>query len=209
MTQKLTLPLEVGKKYVRRDGKVVTARFSHEDKPPICLYVGEQEVAEYDPMGVQHAWKSSGVIHDESSPHPNDIVADYVGQPAAAHPHAEAMMEYAKDAAVMTKPWENWEVQYQESDTVGWHACTDHPAWRTEYKYRRKQPKVTINGIECVTGVKEPVSDELYYVASLTRSEYYLTLRYTGAHKSYAERGLVHRTKEDAIAMAKAMLNFQ
>lgn len=208
MTQKLTLPLEVGKKYIRRDGKVVTVREPFPGKIGSCVYVGVENTAEKDTRGTLHAWKDSGLIYTKQSHHLHDIVADYI-EPATAHPYAEAMMEYAKDAATMTEPWKNWEIRYNQRNDTDWRNCVDHPAWNTGYQYRRKQPKVVINGTECTAGVKDPVFDELYYVASLTRSEYYLTLRYTGAHKSYAERGLVHRTKEDAIAMAKAMLNFQ
>lgn len=204
--QTLTLPLEVGKKYVRRDGKVVTVREPFPGKVTSCVYVGVENTAEKDTCGALHAWKNNGAIYTKQSQHQHDIIADYIEFAATAHPHAEAMMEYAKDAATMAEPWKNWE--YQNS-TGSWHELATHPSWRESLQYRRKQPKVIINGIECVAGVKEPVFDELYYVASITRAEYYWTVRYTGAYKSYVERGLVHLTREDAIAMAKAMLNFQ
>lgn len=207
MTQKLTLPLEVGKKYIRRDGKVVTVREPFPGKVASWVYVGEENTAEKDTDGHLHAWKNSGVIYTKQSQHQHDIVADYIE--TAAHPYAEAMMEYAKDAATMAEPWKNWEIRYNKRNDTDWRNCVDHPAWNTEYQYRRKQPKVVINGIECVAGVKEPVFDELYCVASITQRDYHWSVRYTGAHKSYADRGLLHRTKEDAIAMAKAMLNFQ
>jgi len=193
MTQKLTLPIEVGKKYVRRDGTVVTVTIGSD---PVIVGVG----------GGNSVWVENGKVwRDNRDTEPTDLIADYI-EPAAAHPHAEVMMEYAKDAATMAEPWENWEFHHP---VLGWRNLGGNPDWDIDHEYRRKKSKVTINGIECVAGVKEPVFDGLYYVASLTRSEYYLTLRYTGAHKSYAERGLVHRTKEDAIAMSKAMLNFQ
>ena len=196
MTQKLTLPIQVGKKYVSRIGKVIEiARINAN----IANSIDSSNAI----------WAQTGTVWLDGSVRRNeDLVEDYI-EPVTAHPHAEAMLEYAKDAAVMTKPWKNWEVQYRESDAVGWHDCIDHPAWTTGYNYRRKQPKVIINGIECVAGIKEPMSGGLYFVASITRSEYYWPLHYSDTYKIYVDRGLVHRTKEDAIAMAEAMLNFQ
>lgn len=195
MTQKLTLPIQVGKKYIRRDGQVVTTT------PGVGLKT----------VGVGNGnfvWEEHGKVWlNNQDTALVDLIADYI-EPAPAHPHAEAMMEYAKDAATMAEPWKNWEIRYNKSEGTGWHNCVDHPAWNIEYQYRRKQPKLTINGIECVAGVKEPVFDELYYVASITHHEYCLSIRYAEVYKTYTERGLVHRTKEEAIAMAKAMFNF-
>lgn len=201
MTQKLTLPIQVGKKYVRRDGKVITVKQGYEDKTSICVFVGEGEVHQ-DDEGEEHAWTKTGKIF-VTKDSPYDVVADYIE--GIAHPHAEAMMEYAKDAAKSVNPWLDWEYKHPGCD---WRDLRDHPVWGITYGYRRKQPKVVINGIECVAGVKDPVFDERYYVASITHRDYCWSVRYTGAYKSYADRGLVHSTKEDAIAMAKAMLNF-
>lgn len=192
MTQKLTLPIEVGKKYVRRDGKVVEiARINSNIANSI-----DGSNAVWAQTGT--VWMYGGAIRNE------DLVADYI-EPDA-HLHAEAMMEYAKDAAKMAEPWKNWEFYHP---LLGWRNLGANPDWDINRGYRRKQPKVTINGIECVAGVKEPVFDELYYVASITQAAFYFKVRYTGAYQLNVERGLVHRTKEDAIAMAKAMLNFQ
>lgn len=196
MTQKLTLPIQVGKKYVNRTGKVIEiARIS-------------SNIANSSD-GSNAVWAQTGTVGGYGSIVRNkDLVADYI-EPAAAHPHAEAMMEYAKDAAELYEPWKNWEIRYNKREGTDWHNCIDHPTWNIDYQYRRKQPKVTINGIECVAGVKEPVFDELYYVASITQAVFYVKVRYTGTYQLYAKHGLVHHTEEDAIAMAKAMLNFQ
>lgn len=56
------------------------------------------------------------------------------------HPHAELMLEYAKDAMETDKPWERWE--FKISENVGWQSFTEHcttgPSWDTNYEYRRK-----------------------------------------------------------------------
>lgn len=199
--QKLTLPLEIGKKYICRDGTVVLcdSKASIKNWAPGLVHIVTKE---HTAKGT--IWADTGLNGLGDRTYDNDVVADY--DEPVAHPHAEAMMEYAKDAAKSVTPWLNWEYKHPQAN---WRELRDHPIWEISYAYRRKQPKVIINGIECVAGVKEPVFDELYYVSSITRSEYYWTLRYTGAYKNYVDRGLVHRTKEDAIAMARAMLNFQ
>lgn len=199
---KLTLPLEIGKKYVRRDGEVITVREAGVGKTRDCVFVGKDlDDPDRDPSGETHVWIKTGSVYANRSM-PHDIVADYVG--TAAHPHAEVMMEYAKDAAIMAEPWKNWE--YCRNDK--WRNLDRHPRWIVDHVYRRRLPKVIINGIECVAGVKEPVFDELYYVASISNSDYFCRVRYTGAYKTYLDHGLIHRTREDAIKMAKALLNF-
>lgn len=197
--QKLTLPIVVGKKYVRRDGEVITAQ--QDDTHEATVEVG----------GGHLVWKENGkryrgCLADKLAV--IDLVSDYI-EPSTAHPHAEAMMEYARDAATMADPWKNWELRYSNEVHEKWHDCKSNPLWNSTYQYRRKQPKVTINGIECVAGVKEPEYGGLYYVSSVTRTEYTWAVNYRDCHREYVERGLLHSTAEDAIAMAKAMLNFK
>lgn len=53
------------------------------------------------------------------------------------HPHAELMLEYAKDAMETDKPWERWE--WRRSDGDEWRSsavCV--PTWSTNFQYRRK-----------------------------------------------------------------------
>lgn len=190
MTQKLTLPIQVGKKYIRRDGQVVTTTPG----------VGLKTVGVGDGNFV---WEEHGKVWlNNQDTAPADLIADYI-EPAA-HPHAEAMMEYAKDAAKNIAPWVNWE--YYIPGIQDWDNLHDHPAWDVDYKYRRKQPKVTINGIIVNKGVEEVEYLREYFVCSLTRPEKYFTTKHAGV---YLKRGIVHTVAEDAIAMAKAMLNFQ
>lgn len=53
-----------------------------------------------------------------------------------AHPHAELMALYAKDAAQTSEPWEQWEWFHSHSNK--WLQCNKHPCWQLGNKYRRK-----------------------------------------------------------------------
>lgn len=53
-----------------------------------------------------------------------------------AHPHAELMALYAKDATETDKPWERWEWFHSHSNK--WLQCSKHPSWQFSNKYRRK-----------------------------------------------------------------------
>ena len=44
--QKLTLPIQVGKKYIRRDGEVVVAKLPYKNKSAVCVFIGTGEVHE-------------------------------------------------------------------------------------------------------------------------------------------------------------------
>lgn len=191
--QKLTLPIVVGKKYVRRDGEVITAQ--QDDSFSDIAKVGDEHT-----VWKENGKRYRGCLSDQMTP--TDLVADYT-EPVIAHPHAEAMMEYAKDAASMAEPWKNWESKGKFGD---WLEVPRHPEWNVEREYRRKQPKVTTNGIIVNKGVDEVEYMREYFVCSLTRPEKFFTTKHAGV---YLKNGIVHATEEDAIAMAKAMLSFK
>lgn len=54
----------------------------------------------------------------------------------AAHPHAELMALYAKDAAETDKPWERWE--WFDPFLNQWSSLNSFPSWMPTLKYRRK-----------------------------------------------------------------------
>ena len=203
--QKLTLPLEVGKKYIRRDGEVVIAKLPYKNKSAACVFIGTGEVHE-DMRGVEHAWMDNGLIHGKRSANPRDLVADYVE--VTGHVHAELMAEYAKDAAKSTEPWKGWEITDSFEPTY-WISCTRNPGWDTEYNYRRKPKTVTINGIIVNKGLTEAKYDDKVFMTALNSPDKYIALRFEGKLRSNLERGLLHSTKEDAIAMADAILAFK
>ena len=123
-----------------------------------------------------------------------------------SHPHAASMLLYAQDAAETDKPWERWEFT---SNYAGFNKCLKHPEWNDHFEYRRKPKTITVNGIE----VPEPIREELknlerYYLAYPFSEELYSEYYWTGAKpdKLWLENGLIHSTREAAIAHAKAML---
>ena len=199
---KLTLPIQVGKKYVRRDGEVVVAKRPYQSKSTACVFIGTGEVHE-DVRGVEHAWTENGLIHGKGAPDPRDLVADYVE--VTGHVHAELMAEYAKDAAKSKEPWKDWEMT-DSFDTTSWISCTGHPGWISVLNYRRKPKTVTINGIVVSKGLTEANYDTLVYIPALHLHEKYIAIRFEDTCQRSLERGLVHATKEDAIAMAAALL---
>lgn len=75
-TPKLTLPIQIGKKYVRRDGTVVTARAPYKGFDTTCFYVGTKSHAEC--QGGLHVWSNGRVSRDHDLELDYDLVADFV-----------------------------------------------------------------------------------------------------------------------------------
>ena len=97
---KLTLPIQIGKKYVRRDGKVITVQTAHSDKCSACVFVGEGEVHS-DRSGEDHAWVENGLIYSPGKKHPNDLVADFV-QKSQKKPRTSAVKPVAQEEKMYT-----------------------------------------------------------------------------------------------------------
>lgn len=200
---KLTLPLEVGKKYVCRDGTIVEC---HANADPewksglVHIYVADKAGQFKGTI-----WQDTGSNGNSGKEFQNDVIADYVE--VTGHVHAELMAEYAKDAAKSTEPWKDWEMT-DSFDTTSWISCTGHPGWISVLNYRRKPKTVTINGIVVNKGLTEAKYDTLVYIPALDLPKKYIAIRFEDTYQRSLERGLVHATKEDAIAMADAMLAF-
>ena len=201
--QKLTLPLEVGKKYVCRDGTIVDCYAKagpgwQSGLVHIC-------VADKPAQFKGTIWQDTGSNGKSGKEFRNDVIADYVE--VTGHVHAELMAEYAKDAAKSTEPWKDWEMT-DSFDTTSWISCTGHPGWISVLNYRRKPKTVTINGIVVNKGLTEAKYDTPVYIPALHWHVKYTAIRFEETHQRSLERGLVHATKEDAIAMADALLAF-
>ena len=127
------------------------------------------------------------------------------------HPHAEVLRAIADGV-----PLDEFEVH-----GIGWVASTwdraepysrDWIAYPGEWAIRRKPRTIKVNGFD----VPEPCKDTLalgvagsFYLADVYRVHFYSGPITWGDdyQLSYMRRGLVHLTKEAAIAHAKAMLN--
>lgn len=85
-----------------------------------------------------------------------------------AHPHAQSMAEYAKDAMETEEPWKRWEFW----DGTEWFGLGNHPAWPWGAKYRRKVETVTIEVPRYPKPeVKAPPVGTRYYIPSPHRDE--------------------------------------
>jgi hypothetical protein len=122
----------------------------------------------------------------------------------AKHIHAELMAQYAQDAMESETPWTNWEY----SIGYPWFEATKHPTWDITANYRRKPKTIVINGFTVNAPLdKEPEFGTLYFFPVVTESDFYSSNTYNSPYdKSIYERGVIFNNKEDAIAMAKAML---
>ena len=122
------------------------------------------------------------------------------------HPHAASMLLYAQDAAETDKPWERWEFKGRDN---GFNGCLKHPEWHEHYEYRRKPKTITVNGIEVPEPIREaPKMDEKFFFVDLSLPT--LTAHHPWKDDAYdrawLKKGLIHSTKEAALAHAKALL---
>ena len=200
---KLTLPLEVGKKYVCRDGTIVEC---HAKAGPGWTS-GLVHIRVVDNPGPHKGtiWQDTGSNGKSGKEHRNDVIADYVE--VTGHVHAELMAEYAKDETKSTEPWKDWEMT-DSFDTTSWVSCTGHPGWASVLNYRRKPKTVTINGIVVNKGLTKVKSGDKVFMTDLYAPDKYIVLRSSRNFGCSLARGLLHSTKEDAIAMADALLAF-
>lgn len=87
----LTLPIVIGKKYVRRDGIVVEAREAHEGIDKNCVYVGGVEGSSFS-----YVYTDTGRIwtDGDGKEHSNDLIADHIefsaveADPNGLHPNS-------------------------------------------------------------------------------------------------------------------------
>lgn len=84
--------------------------------------------------------------------------------------------------------------------------------YASEYEFRLKPRTITVNGREIVEGeTVQPEHGKTYYMPITHTEEMYgwETWKSQDWHICVFQRGLVHLTKENAIAHAKAMLGIE
>jgi len=124
------------------------------------------------------------------------------------HKHREFL-----DAVAAGKA-DEWEVRHNawgEWNLYGPEACSlAIQTWQDAWETRRKPQTITVNGRE----VPAPHNGELangvnYYAASTISMTYYYRMCVGGSYEPEVsqKRGILHLTKEAAVAHAKAMLN--
>ena len=192
----LTLPIEIGKKYVTRDGQIVTTE----------KVVNDGSVCRICRVKDYYLWMDTGLTSLTDNQNAKDLVADYI-EPLG-HIHAEKMEQYAKDAKTNPEPWKLWE--FYSRIAGKWLQASGSLDWTESTKYRRK-PR-TINSIEVPEPLRvAPAGGTEVWIPSLSGKDkcHALTWRYDGNWRELElERGLVHMTREAAIAHAEALLSF-
>lgn len=124
-----------------------------------------------------------------------------------AHKHAALMMQYAQDAAETDEPWERWE--YKNPSATDWHQCGPHFLdWDDGDEYRRKPQTITCNGFEVEAPLRKVDDHATYYLSKPESIDWYAASIfecYDEMHETRLVHGLIHATREGAIAHAKAM----
>ena len=131
--------------------------------------------------------------------------------PAAAHPHAELMMEYAKIAQTTDEPWTHFELR--QNDSCVWKAIHLPVRFYSHMVYRLKPepPKtIRIGEYDVPEPVREPLEkDTEYWIAHFSLAE--LANRFKWYSDEFDKRalknGLIHLTKEAAVIHAKALIS--
>lgn len=218
----LSLPIVIGREYMRRDGVIVTA------KQPNDAYLANYPgpggrlawVGDGEPTGDggKHAYLTTGrvnravsAINDTSF----DLVADYVEPatevaPDGGHPHAALMLFYAKDAALTARPWEGWQsMRNADGEVHPWEQVIGHPQWLVTHLYRRKPRTIRIGEVDVPEPLRvAPAVGTTYFYPNMDSS---LPVQRTawnspGEDIRLLARGLVHLNEDDAVAHAHALI---
>jgi hypothetical protein len=204
---KITLPIVVGKKYVRRDGVVVTVTGTR----------AEGIVALTDSNApFSDIYASNGCACSPNMARPSDLVADYV-EPAAeqpkpaGHPHAASMLLYAQDAAETDKPWERWQVA-RPGPSPKWFGfdavegdAEAFPTWDVACIYRRKPKTIRVGEVDVPAPLRvAPERMQLAYLVNMIAGSVN-TVRWEPCYESYLARGLVYLNEADAQLMVAAL----
>lgn len=123
------------------------------------------------------------------------------------HVHAELMAQYVEDARETERPWERWE----RKSGAGWVSMSDHPLWLIDEQYRLKPRTITINGREVPEPMRRaPEVGQECYIVAMEKQPLFgeITWDNDSFDHRWLSRGLLHSTKEAAIAHTKALLSF-
>lgn len=122
------------------------------------------------------------------------------------HPHAALMLQYAQDAAETDKPWERWEVR---NPMGSWGRLIDNPTWVATSEYRPKPKTIRVNGFYVPAPLTSWRSHETVWWTALGHEDLVSRVNVSGNSNwldMMLARGILHATKEAALAHAKALL---
>ena len=129
---------------------------------------------------------------------------------AAAHPHAELMMEYAKIARTTDKPWTHFEVR--QNDSCVWEAIHRPVSFYSHMEYRLKpeQKTIRIGEYDVPEPVREPLENgaTCWYpkLSNIDLIDGYIWCN-DDTDLRMLSNGLIHLTEEAAKAHAEALLS--
>jgi hypothetical protein len=225
---KLTLPIVIGKRYVRRDGVTITAKTAHPGFTTSAVYVGNIDPCSNN-CGEVHVHRNTGRAILAGRDHASDLVADYIapelpdlaghvhtGVKPSGHPHAALMALYAQDAAETAEPWTMWAYRDMRCTPTTWRHCPDHPQWATTHEYRRKPKTIRIGEFDVPEPLRvAPVVGTRYWMPRLDGLDFHLTTSddlwkddNSALHDCRLGAGIVHLTREAAELHALALLSF-
>ncbi len=123
--------------------------------------------------------------------------------PTTKHKHYDLIVKWAADPS--QKVW-----YYNGS---GWFLSVIEPVWNPDYTYHigdtPPKKQIKIGGVWIDEPVREPLSQrQEYYTTIITYDNLFMKSRWDGGNVDLVrlKRGLVHLTKEAAIAHAKALI---
>lgn len=123
------------------------------------------------------------------------------------HPHAAVLRAIADGV-----PQSEFEVHRTSWREVDWLPLEQYSLWimcPDDWKIRRKQKFIQVNGFDVPEPFREALEEmQKYFIPSLTEQDCFCRMKWDGGHMDHRwlSRGLVHLTREAAIAHAKAML---
>lgn len=123
-----------------------------------------------------------------------------------AHKHWVLMEEFSKDARDTKHPHLRWEF-FKHNE---WHTCDENMAgWNEDLQFRRKIEIIVVNNFEIENGLEYPslINDHLFVANPLSNDFYTDNSRLCEERMlNVIKYRLIYRSKEAAIARAKAML---
>lgn|SRR5574337_897288 len=230
MSSELTLPIELGRWYKRRDGKIVQATLARGFKHFLSVQSDGHDVGD-----VLVSAETGRIWLCAAPDHPHDLIADaeapigcderFVaaapeGTDEAAdaalgikrpHPHAALMALYAQDAAETETPWKRWQWRDPLIHEPRWSDCRNDFMFSNVCEYRRKPKTIRIGEFDVPEPLREaPEADaKVWFATILTQhGAWNEEWRGTETQRRWLAHGIVHTTREAAEQHARALLSF-
>lgn len=189
-----------GTVYILRNGLEVTLR---DVGPDSSYYWRKYHLIDCNGRKLGSPVSEKGTYWNDGREDIYDIVAVKVN----AHPHAESMLEYAKDAATTDKPWLLWETCYNSQ----WDELCSNPIWSVQCQYRRKpkqKPSIKIGDLTVPQPMKvKPELNQEYFVVMLGSTPVDCRWDNDSADNEFFNNGRCYETREEAEQVGKALVS--